>query len=133
MLPYRDSRIAKFALLAFFLLVIGYGYFEARAMLYGPKIMVPSETIIAHEAFTTIQGQAQNIAELKMNGASVSVTEDGKFSEPYLLTPGENRIILDAKDKYGRSRQQIIEILYVPQSPAAQDAATTEEYSTTTP
>ena len=132
MLPYRDSRFARIALVVFFLLVIGYGYYEARAVLYGPRIMVPSDTIIAHEAFTTIQGQAQNIAELKMNGASVSVTEDGKFSEPYLLSPGENRIILDAKDKYGRSQQKIIEIMYVSDIPGTPDATTTTEYSTTT-
>ena len=131
MLPYRDSRLAKIALVVFFLLVIGYGYYEARAMLYGPQILVPSDTIVAHDAFTTIEGQAENIVELRMNGAPVSVTEDGKFSEPYLLSPGVNRIILDARDKYGRSRRRVIEIVYVPEG--RDNTTTPTQYSTTTP
>lgn len=132
MLPYRDSRFAKIALGIFFLIVIGYGYYEARAVLYGPRIMVPSDTIVSHEAFTLIKGQASNIAELRMNGASVSVTEDGKFEEPYLLSPGENKLILQAKDKYGRTQERVIEIVYIPDTTAS-PASTTMEYSTTIP
>ena len=132
MLPYRDSRIARIALIVFFILFLGYGYFEAQAVLFGPRIITPSSVIVAHEAFTTIQGQAQNIAELRMNGAAVSVTEDGTFNEPYVLAPGENRIILDAKDKYGRARRHIIEIVYVPEESSAKTASTTLPYSTTT-
>lgn len=113
MLPYRDSRFVKIALAIFFLLLIGYAYYEARAMLYGPRISVPSESIVVHEPFTVIQGKAENISELRLNGAAISVTEDGIFEEPYLLTPGENRIVLDATDRYGRERQETIEIIYI--------------------
>ena len=42
------------------------------------------------------------------------VTEEGAFEEPYVLAPGYNRIVLDAKDKYGRSRSRAIEIVYTP-------------------
>ena len=124
MLPYRDSRLVKIALVIFFLLLMGYGYYEARAMLYGPRISVPSEIIIVHEPFTVIQGKAEHISELRLNGTPISVTEDGIFEEPYLLTPGENRIVLDATDRFGRTRQESIEVIYVADSKAPATAAT---------
>jgi hypothetical protein len=124
MLPYRDSRIVKITLTVFFVLLLGYAYYEARAMLYGPRITVPQDTIVIHEAFTAIKGRAEHISELRMNGTAISVTEEGDFEEPYLLTPGENRIILDATDRFGRTQQEIIEIIYIPGSatPASQVA-----------
>ena len=103
---------------------MGYGYYEARAMLYGPRISVPSEIIIVHEPFTVIQGKAEHISELRLNGTPISVTEDGIFEEPYLLTPGENRIVLDATDRFGRTRQESIEVIYVADSKAPATAAT---------
>lgn len=133
MLPYRESRFVNIALLVFFLLVIAYGYYEGRAMLYGPQIRVPASTIVVSESFTMIRGQAEHIAELRMNGAVVAVTEDGMFEEPYLLTPGENRIVLDAVDQYGRSRQEIIEIIYTPatSTPPFETAVSTTTASST--
>lgn len=113
MLPYRDSRFAKIILVVFFILLLGYSFYEAQAMLFGPRISIPSDTIVMHDAFTLIRGQAENIAELRLNGDPISVTEEGVFEEPYLLTPGTNRIVLDASDKYGRSTQKSIEIIYI--------------------
>ena len=132
MLPYRDSRIAKIALTVFFILLIAYGFYEASAVLYGPRIIIPSEIIVVHEAFTNILGKAQNIAELRMNGASVSVTEDGNFSEPYLASPGENRVTLEAKDRYGRTSRRVVEIMYIQQEKTSLGSTTIKEYSTTT-
>ncbi|OGG52848.1 hypothetical protein A2851_04730 [Candidatus Kaiserbacteria bacterium RIFCSPHIGHO2_01_FULL_53_29] len=114
MLPYRDSRVTYVALGIFFLIVLGYAYFEARGLIFGPSITVPSKVTEVHDPFVTIKGQADRIASLSMNGKTITVTESGGFEEPYLLAPGYNRIILDAKDKYGRSTRQAIEIIYTP-------------------
>ncbi len=114
MLPYRDSRLTKAAIGIFFVIVLGYAYFEARGILYGPKINVTSDIQEVHEPFVSIKGHADRIASLSMNGKPISVTEAGVFDEPYLLAPGLNRIVLDAADKYGRSRQKVIQIVYTP-------------------
>ncbi len=114
MLPYRDSKITKIALGVFFLAVIGYAYFEARGILYGPRIQVPKERVEVSEQFIIIRGKADRISELRMNGKAIDVTSDGAFAEPYLLVPGLNRIMLDAEDKYGRQQQESIEIVYTP-------------------
>lgn len=114
MLPYRDSRITRAVLIVFFILLIGYAYYEARGFIYGPRITVADEVTTVSDPYVVIQGQADRISKLSMNGNEITVTEGGKFAEPYLLAPGLNRILLDAEDKYGRSRQEIIQIVYVP-------------------
>ena len=114
MFPYRDSRITRTAIGIFFLIVAGYAYFELHGILYGPTIEVTSSTSATHEPFTTIVGTAGRISSLTMNGQSVSVTEAGAFAEPYLLAPGLNQIVLEAKDKYGRDRKVVVQIVYSP-------------------
>ena len=114
MLPYRDSRLTRIALGIFFLIVIFYAYYEARGLLYGPSIDVPKQATIVHEPFINIHGTASRISQLTMNGKPISVTEDGAFKEAFLLAEGSNRIVLEAKDKYGRTREQVVEIIYEP-------------------
>ena len=126
MLPYRDSRITKIALVLFFLVVAGYAYYEARGILFGPQIEVAAGITEVHDPFIIIKGQADRISSLSMNGKEISVTEDGIFEEPYLLSPGLNRVILDAADKYGRSRQAIIQIVYTPTSTPPTASSTIE-------
>lgn len=132
MLPYRDSRLTQIALAIFFIIIIGYAYYEGRGLLYGPKITVPSTVQEVHDQFVLIRGRADSIAQLRMNGKPISVTETGDFQEPYLLSPGLNRIILDATDKYGRSRQEVIQIVYIATStPTNASAVATTSTSTT--
>ncbi len=129
MRPYRESRFAKVALIIFFILLLGYAYYEARAVVYGPRIQIPFEVMTVTDRFTEIRGQASYISELKVNGTPITVTEDGKFAEKMVLTPGENRIMLDAKDKFGRTRQEVLRIYYKPTndvSPPSPTATTTE-------
>lgn len=114
MLPFRDSRISKLLLGAFFLLALGYGLFEARGLVFGPRITVSTSTAATTTQFITIAGRADRIATLKMNGAAIPVTEDGAFEEPYLLAPGINRILIDATDRYGHTDQTLVEIVYEP-------------------
>ena len=139
MLPYRDSKLTKAALGIFFLIIIGYAYFEARGFLYGPRISVPQTIQEVHEPFILVKGTAQHISELRMNGKAIPVTESGDFEEPYLLTEGLNRIILDAKDKYGRNQQEIMQIVYVASSSTTPDttrtpiSTSTNETATTSP
>ncbi len=125
MLPYRDSRLTQIALAVFFVVVVVYAYYESRGLLFGPKIHLPSEAQEVHEPFIRIKGKADRISSLSLNGKQIAVTEQGEFDEPYLLSPGLNRIILDATDKYGRSRQSVMQVLYTPTDEPATPAATT--------
>ena len=124
MLPYRDSRIIRIGIVVFFVLAMLYAYYETRGLLYGPEIKVPSSVMEAHEPVIVIRGSAERIAQLEMNGKAVPVTEDGAFNEPYVLSVGYNRIVLEARDKYGRTRERTIEILYTPARPEPESTST---------
>lgn len=125
MLPYRDSIFARVALGLFFIALIFYAYYEARGVLYGPTISVPDKVITVQDQFITIKGRADRISKLEMNGKSIPVTEEGYFEEPYVLAEGYNRISLKAEDRYGRSTERFVEIMYEgADAPSASPAAT---------
>ena len=137
MLPYRDSPITKAALAIFFLIIVGSAYFEVRGILWGPSIAVPQSIKQVSNPYIEITGTTTHISSLEMNGASVPVTETGSFDVPYVLTPGDNRIVLDAKDTYGHTTQKVLQIVYTPSSTSSETAATstgtTTASSTSTP
>ena len=127
MLPYSDSKITRAVLIAFFIVILGYGLYEAQGLLFGPRIALASQAITVHEPYVEISGRADRISSLLMNGKAIPVTEKGEFNEPYLLAQGDNRITLQAKDAYGRTAASIVEIMYIP-SPDTQET----QISTTT-
>lgn len=114
MLPYRDSRLTYAALAAFFVIVLGYALFEARGLIFGPRITIPATQTRVEDPVVDIAGRAERISALTMNGQPVPVTEEGAFEQTYLLAPGYNRIVLDASDRYGRTNRKVLEIVYVP-------------------
>jgi hypothetical protein len=114
MLPYRDSALTKIVLALFFLIILGYAYFEARGILYGPAIYVGQTIEQVSTPYIELTGTTTHIATLAVNGQAVPVTEQGVFDIPYALSPGYNRIVLDATDKYGHSTQKVVQIVYTP-------------------
>ncbi len=110
----RESRLTKAALIIFFLLLMGYAFFEAQGIIFGPKINIVAQSTIMRDPYIVIRGTAQHIASLSMNGKAISVTEQGAFEQPYVLAPGDNRIMFDAKDKYGRASHREVQIIYQP-------------------
>jgi hypothetical protein len=136
MLPYRDSKLTKIVLGIFFVIILLYAFYEGHGILFGPSIEVSGRAMIVHQPYIEIKGAAQRIASLAMNGQDIPVTEDGSFDQPYVLSPGYNRIVLDAKDKYGKSTQRVIEIVYEASSTSATSTTTsaaTSTASTSTP
>jgi len=123
MLPYRESRLTYIVLGFFFIVVIGYAYFEAQGILFGPQITVTSQPTEVDKPFILIRGKAERITSLSMNGKTIVVTENGDFEEPYLLAPGYNRIVLDAEDQYGRTRSKTLEIILSAPRQAAIEAS----------
>jgi len=101
-------------LFIFLAAVLGYAYFEARSILYGPRINieVPEGPITTSEQFIVIRGVAENIKEIRMNGLVIPVTEEGIFEEPVLLSPGYNTITFAARDKLGRETEEVVDIVY---------------------
>ena len=121
MSPYRESRLIRFLLGFFFLLLIAYALFEARGILSGPALNIPTEAVIVTESSTRIRGSAERITELRLNGKQIPVTEEGEFDEPFLLAEGSNYFLLEARDARGRSTRTTLHIIYRPDAPASQE------------
>lgn len=132
MIPYRTSRPVRIVLIVFFIIVLGYAYYEAQGILYGPQLTIATQLTEVHEPYIVIKGKADRIASLSVDGSPIPVTESGVFEEPYLLAPGHNRITFDAKDTYGRNRATVVEIVYTPTS-TPQIPAISNVGATTTP
>ncbi len=113
-LQMRSSRWVYIGLGVFFLVLIGYGLFEARGFLAGPAIIISPRVLTTGDPLIKVSGTALRIATLSMDGKDIPVSEGGVFEESYVLTPGYNRIALDAKDKYGKSAERVIEVMYAP-------------------
>lgn len=128
----RDSRFIRLLLILFFLLAGGYALYEAQGLVYGPVIRLEYAATSSGSAFTSIKGHAERISELRLNGNTISVTEEGAFDEPYLLADGSNRIILEARDARGRTTSATLDIVYhAPEG--AQAAAPTSSRATSSP
>ncbi len=135
MIPFRDSNLSKTIVALLFLVLAAYAYYETRGLLYGPRIHLATELVTSDDRFFLIEGTAERIATLSMNGAPISVTEDGSFQEPYLLAPGLNRVVFDAEDKYGNTRQEVLQIYFAGDAVSTSVPAlptSTEPFSTTT-
>lgn len=128
MLPYRHSPISQIALVIFFIIAIVYGVYQARGAVLGPQIIVDTSIAEVHDAYIMVRGSTAHIAELRVNGNPVAVSEEGAFAQPYLLAPGVNRIMFDARDKYGATKHRELDILYTPViSVASSTSAPTEQ------
>ncbi|MBI4079661.1 hypothetical protein HY414_00325 [Candidatus Kaiserbacteria bacterium] len=128
MLPYHDSRLTRIILIVFFVALAGYAYYEVQGLLSGPVIEVENRVMEVADPFIMIEGKADRIATLSMNGKTIPVTEDGAFSEGYVLSSGYNRIVLEARDRYGNTTEREIEIIYTPST-----GSTRSPQATTTP
>jgi hypothetical protein len=90
MFPYRDTRLTRILLVIFFLIVIGYAYFEAQGFLFGPSISFSSGTASPIQTpYVLIEGEASHIASLWVDGEPIQVTETVAFQEPYVLSAGD--------------------------------------------
>lgn len=129
---YRESSVVRIFLLIFFAILVVYAYFEARGILWGPTIQISSNISTVTTPYIDIKGTTTHIAELTLNGQSVPVTESGTFDIPFALSPGYNRLELDAKDKYGKTAERVIQIILATPIAAATSSATSTPANTAT-
>lgn len=96
------------------LIILAYGYFEARYILAGPQITisVPQNGSLVKDPFVTITGQAKNISYLSLNDRQIYVDQNGNFKEKLLLYPGYTIIKLKATDRFGRAIEKDSEVVY---------------------
>lgn len=105
-------RYGSMALLA--LIIVSYSLYQARNLIAGPVITItsPSNGASFDHSRIEIEGIAKNVNVISVNDRPIFIDEQGHFKEIELLSPGDNIITLKAKDKFGRSTQRTLEIVY---------------------
>lgn len=125
--PKKSINATIFFVLLFFLIV--YGFFQARNLLTGPQIEIenPLDGSVLTVPEIEIRGQARNIAFINLNDGQIFVDDGGYFNEKLIAQPGYNIIKLSAEDRFGRSIEKFIQIVY--DSPQIEAEAPSEEKS----
>ncbi|MBR9703457.1 hypothetical protein GOV10_05430 [Candidatus Woesearchaeota archaeon] len=114
MMRYNIQQIIRFSLISVAVLVlIGYGLFQLRGFLSGPRLIVnePTNGDVSEEE-TRVAGNAQNITHLSLNGKQIFIDETGDFEESLLLADGYNIISIVATDRFGRSKEKDLELTH---------------------
>ncbi len=99
------QRILKLGvLLAILAFAIAYVSWQARYLIGGPELSVSEDVdTIQNERTIILEGIAQNVTNLELNGRAITVNPEGSFSEKVVLENGYTIVSIDATDRYGRS------------------------------
>jgi hypothetical protein len=111
----KVKRLLKiWVTLCIIVIILGYGIFQAKNIIAGPKIEVSSPVNGASlgEPLIEIHGTARHISFLTLNGDKIYTDEAGAFREKILLSYGYNIMTLEAKDRFGRKVTKTLELIY---------------------
>jgi Glucodextranase, domain B len=107
----------------FFLLILAYGFFGARSLIFGVKIKnvrmmadgasVQTGMKVANNIIT-VTGNAKNAIDLTLDNREISVDQNGNFSETIALLSGYNIINIKAQDKFGYMDEKNYQLMYRP-------------------
>ncbi len=97
----------------FIFIIFGYSVYQARNILFGPRITLVSP--LNGETYTEpnihVKGVAKNAAYLTLNDRALFADKKGNFDDTLLLGYGYNIIKIEAQDKFGKKTQQIIQVI----------------------
>ena len=92
-----------------------YILYQARFLLLGPQIHINAlEEITTSERVVELQGNAQNIARISLNGRQIFTDPEGRFNERVVLAEGYNILTIAGVDRYGRTSEVVQEYVYRP-------------------
>ena len=96
------------------LIIIGYSLFESHSLIKGPEITVfePLSGSLSASSSVIVRGQALRIQDITLNGRPILVDTYGNFSETILLAPGYNTSLFSARDKFNRTTEYKLELVY---------------------
>ncbi len=105
--PLEFRSYIKYALICLGVIVfVGYTLFQARLLITGPVIDLLDEPGVEQsERVVKLQGYAQNIVKITLNGRAIYTDKNGYFKEALILENGYTKATLEGTDRYGRTTQ----------------------------
>lgn len=111
----NQKKLLKIGLIVLlFLIFIGYTYYQAKNLIDGPIITVenPKDGSSSTQSPITIKGIAKNTSFIFIDDRPIYIDEQGNFSERILLLKGYNVIEIKARDKFGKEKKEVLEVVY---------------------
>ena len=111
----------KILVVAVILVLLGYGFFEARRLIAGPLIVIemPEGGSATSSSAVVISGVAHNIAFLTINNRPAFTDEEGKFFERVSSPPGYTVFTVAGRDRFGRESATNVHITILDFCPVA--------------
>jgi hypothetical protein len=95
-------------------IVIIYSFLSFKDYIYGPQIIIyyPENGSTIATSTVIIKGRVLHIQDILLNNRPILIDKQGNFSETLLLFPGYNVSIFSAKDKFDRTTEYKLELVY---------------------
>lgn len=113
----RDGtkKILQFLVFSSVIIILfGYTFFTFKDYIDGPKIIItePLNGSTVSTSTVTVKGQVLHIQEVTINKKPILIDKQGNFIQTLLLFPGYNVSMIYAKDKFGRTIEYKLELVY---------------------
>ncbi len=59
-----------------------------------------------------VRGRANHAVYISINGREIYIDKDGTFTEPIALLPGLSVVTINAQDKFGKTSEKKMELMY---------------------
>jgi len=95
------------------ILFVGYGLFEARRLIEGPRIVIdtPKDGETLSDPMVHISGNVQNAAFLSINDVPVLADAQGNFDTELTPPPGYEVFKISATDRFKRTKTILLHVL----------------------
>jgi hypothetical protein len=116
-MPIKFSKFVvtpKILIAALIVFFIGLGFFylyrELSIFISNPRLVIldPTDNFSTGDKTITIDGVTEKDAKLSVNGQTIIVDENGKFSEVLVLQPGINTITIQAVNRFEKESERVI-------------------------
>ncbi len=116
-MPYdQRTRVQRFLIALFFVLVLIYGGFRAYPLIAGPslEIIYPQDGDTVASTTFQVLGVATRIKEITLQGKAITIDEGGRFNETLVSYYPYTILVITATDSYGATITKTIRVIPEP-------------------
>ena len=113
------ATIQKTVITSIVVIIVGgllfFIYKTSQSYISGPNIIIrePPNYASFSTSTATIVGIAKRAQDITLDGRSITIDNNGNFSETILIMPGYNIEILAAHDQFGHTTEKRLELVYL--------------------
>jgi len=105
--------------LLFFIFILVFGYNRFRRYIRGPEIIDISinDYEETNEFSLPVLGRLYNVETITISGRNITFNDDNTFEEIIILSPGENTIVIQLIDPFGKEKKYTYTIYSTQKNP----------------